>query len=206
MNNSAKQKFEENIAKQAMEANIPSQYVFAACRFHQENGTPFKNLYYLFSQWVTYVVSKNKAIDVNQLDFNTFWNTIQEYKKQYEQIGQIYNDGIVSIRKVSSFDDMKKLPFANSWYMRKQKEWDECTSKTPPAQFYLIVNNNYTDESNCRYVMIEMYSNGEIGYWSTDNELIDEEGSSVRLPKLSEYQKTLGGALQKIQELQKERQ
>ena len=196
--NSSKQKFGEDIARQAIEANIPSQYVFAACRFHQENGTPFKNLYYLFSQWVTYVVSKNKAIDVNQLDYSTFWNTIQEYKKQYEQIGQIYNDGIVSLRKISGFDDMRKLPFANLWYIRKH------TSKTPPAQFYLIINNNYTDESNCRYVMVEMYSNGEIVYWSTDNELMDEEVSSGRLPKLSEYQKTLGGALQKMQELQKE--
>lgn len=52
--------------------------------------------------------------------------------------------------------------------------------------------------------MIEMYSNGNTTYWSTDNEIIDEEGSSKRLPKLSEYQQTLGSALQKIQELQKE--
>lgn len=204
--NTTKQKFGENLARQAIEAKIPNQFIYAACKFNVENGTPFSDLYLLFSQWTTYVASKNVNINVDNLDYNTFWDTIQEYKKQYEQSGQIYNDGIVSIRKVSSFDDMKKLPFANFWCIRKQKKWNEYTSKTPPAKFYLIINNNYTDESNCRYVMIEMYSNGEIWYWSTDNELIDEEGSSSsrRLPKLSEYQKSLDNALEIIEELQKE--
>ena len=198
--NSAKQKFGENIAIKALEAKIPNQYVYAACRFNQENGTPFKDLYYLFSQWITYVVSNNNTIDVNQLDYNTFWNTIQNYKKQYGEEGKVYDDGTVSITHISSLEQMKKLPIKNLWCIRREKHRNEYQQNG--ARFYLITNNNYSDESNCRYVMVEMYANGEIGYWSTDNELIDAEGSTKRLPPLAEYQKTLGGALQKIQELQ----
>ena len=94
---------------------------------------------------------------------------------------------------------MKNLPIKNLWCIRRGKRWKEYQENG--AVFYLIINNNYTDDSNCRYVMVEMYPNGDIGYWSTDNELIDEQGSTKRLPPLAEYQQTLGNALQKIQEL-----
>ena len=62
--NKAKQKFGENLARQAIEAKIPNQFVYAACKFNVENGTPFNDLYLLFSQWTTYVVSKNTNINV----------------------------------------------------------------------------------------------------------------------------------------------
>ena len=199
--NKAKQKFGENLARQAIEAKIPNQFVYAACKFNAENGTPFNDLYLLFSQWTTYVVSKNANINVDALDYNTFWSTIQDYKKQYGEEGKVYDDGTVSITHISSLEQMKKLPIKNLWCIRREKHWNEYQEKG--ARFYLITNNNYSDESNCRYVMVEMYANGEIGYWSTDNELIDAEGSTKRLPPLAEYQKTLGGALQKIKELQR---
>ena len=200
--NKAKQKFGENIAQQAIDSKIPNQFVFAACKFNVENGTPFNDLYNLFSQWTTYVAPKNKNINIDILDYDTFWTTIQEYKKQYEQEGKVYDDGTVSISHISSFEQMKKLPIKNLWCIRREKRWNEYQENG--AVFYLIINNNYTDDSNCRYVMVEMYSNGEIGYWSTDNELIDEQGSTRRLPPLAEYQQTLGNALQKIQELQEQ--
>ena len=199
--NKAKQKFGENLARQAIEAKIPNQFVYAACKFNVENGTPFNDLYLLFSQWTTYVVSKNTNINVDVLDYNTFWKTIQDYKKQYGEEGKVYDDGTVSITHISSLEQMKKLPIKNLWCIRREKHWNEYQQNG--ARFYLITNNNYSDESNCRYVMVEMYANGEIGYWSTDNELIDAEGSTKRLPPLAEYQKTLGDALQKIQELQR---
>lgn len=199
--NKAKQKFGENLARQAIEAKIPNQFVYAACKFNVENGTPFNDLYLLFSQWTTYVVSKNTNINVDVLDYNTFWKTIQDYKKQYGEEGKVYDDGTVSITHISSLEQMKKLPIKNLWCIRREKHWNEYQENG--ARFYLITNNNYSDESNCRYVMVEMYANGEIGYWSTDNELIDAEGSTKRLPPLAEYQKTLGDALQKIQELQR---
>ena len=199
--NKAKQKIGENLARQAIEAKIPNQFVYAACKFNAENGTPFNDLYLLFSQWTTYVVSKNANINVDALDYNTFWSTIQDYKKQYGEEGKVYDDGTVSITHISSLEQMKKLPIKNLWCIRREKHWNEYQEKG--ARFYLITNNNYSDESNCRYVMVEMYANGEIGYWSTDNELIDAEGSTKRLPPLAEYQKTLGGALQKIKELQR---
>lgn len=199
--NKAKQKFGENLARQAIEAKIPNQFVYAACKFNVENGTPFNDLYLLFSQWTTYVVSKNANINVDVLDYNTFWKTIQDYKKQYGEEGKVYDDGTVSITHISSLEQMKKLPIKNLWCIRREKHWNEYQENG--ARFYLITNNNYSDESNCRYVMVEMYANGEIGYWSTDNELIDAESSTKRLPPLAEYQKTLGGALQKIQELQR---
>ena len=200
--NKAKQKFGENIAQQAIDSKIPNQFVFAACKFNVENGTPFNDLYNLFSQWTTYVAPKNKNINIDILDYDTFWTTIQEYKKQYEQEGKVYDDGTVSITRIASFEQMKNLPIKNLWCIRREKRWNEYQENG--AVFYLIINNNYTDDSNCRYVMVEMYSNGEIGYWSTDNELIDEQGSTRRLPPLAEYQQTLGNALQKIQELQEQ--
>ena len=43
--NKAKQKFGENLARQAIEAKIPNQFVYAACKFNVENGTPFNDLY-----------------------------------------------------------------------------------------------------------------------------------------------------------------
>ena len=198
--NKAKQKFGENLARQAIEAKIPNQFAYAACKFNVENGTPFNDLYLLFSQWTTYVVSKNANINVDALDYSTFWNTIQNYKKQYGEEGKVYDDGTVSITHISSLEQMKKLPIKNLWCIRREKRWNEYQENG--ARFYLITNNNYSEESNCKYVMVEMYANGEIGYWSTDNELIDAESSTKRLPPLAEYQKTLGGALQKIQELQ----
>lgn len=178
--NKAKQKFGENLARQAIEAKIPNQFVYAACKFNVENGTPFNDLYLLFSQWTTYVVSKNTNINVDVLDYNTFWKTIQDYKKQYGEEGKVYDDGTVSITHISSLEQMKKLPIKNLWCIRREKHWNEYQENG--ARFYLITNNNYSDESNCRYVMVEMYANGEIGYWSTDNELIDAEGSTKRLP------------------------
>ena len=197
--NKAKQKFGENLAQQAINAKIPSKFIFAACKFNAENGTPFNDLYSLFSQWTTYVAPKNKNVNIDILDYNTFWNTIQDCKKQYEQESKVYDDGTVSITHISSFEQMKNLPIKNLWCIRRGKRWKEYQENG--AVFYLIINNNYTDDSNCRYVMVEMYPNGDIGYWSTDNELIDEQGSTRRLPSLAEYQQTLGNALQKIQEL-----
>ena len=56
--NKAKQKFGENLAQPAIEAKIPNQFVYAACKFNVENGTPFNDLYNLFSQWTTYVAPR----------------------------------------------------------------------------------------------------------------------------------------------------
>ena len=198
--NTSKQKYGEKIVKELSDIGIPSRYLLSACRFYQE-GVSIINLKKYFRQWMTYVV-KNKNIDVNGLSFEQFYQTIQKYKRQSLNANNIYDDGKVSIRKIVDFNDMKNLPFANYWCTRKRKYWDEYSSKEPPPNFYLVTNNNYTESSNCRYVMIEMYPNGEIGYWSTNNELIDENGNSGRLPKLSEYQKSLGNAFQKIKEIQ----
>lgn len=198
--NTSKQKYGEKIVKELSDIGIPSRYLLSACRFYQE-GVSIINLKNYFRQWMTYVV-KNKNIDVNGLSFEQFYQTIQKYKRQSLNANNIYDDGKVSIRKIVDFNDMKNLPFANYWCTRKRKYWDEYSSKEPPPNFYLVTNNNFTESSNCRYVMIEMYPNGEIGYWSTNNELIDENGNSGRLPKLSEYQKSLGNAFQKIKEIQ----
>ena len=66
--NKAKQKFGEKLARQAIEAKIPNQFVYAACKFNVENGTPFNDLHLLFSQWTTYVVSKNANINVDRCE------------------------------------------------------------------------------------------------------------------------------------------
>lgn len=125
----------KNAAKKAEEYKIPDQYAYAACKFNFENGVPFKDLYCLFKQWETYVKSENNRFDVNSFDYTTFRDTIQIYKKQFEQHNAIYNDDTISIREVLSFDDIKKLPFANFWCIRKKKYWNEYSTKEPPANF-----------------------------------------------------------------------
>ena len=196
--NRAKQIYGKNIAQQAVAEGISNQYIYAACKFHIRFNIPFQNLKYWFTQWNKYV--KDKA-NVNILDYNDFKKIIEKYKQKELAFGEIYNDGVVSVKRITSYEEMKKLPFANFWCIRKLKKWNEYKEE-PSAYFLLVTNKHFSEESNCMYVMIEMYSDGNIGYWSTDNELIDERGSTGRLPKLSDYKKTLGGALTVIKQEQ----
>lgn len=197
--NRAKQIYGESLAQEALKCGIPNQYVYSVCKFHTENNTPFSILLSLFKQWMTYV-RDNSKIDINQLDYASFIRIIENGKQGTFSVGEIYNDGIVSIRKITDFDQLKKLPFDNYWCIRKPKWWKEYKEKEPPAEFLLVTNKNYSFQSHCQYVMVEMYSNGDIGYWSTDNELIDELGVSRRLPKLDDYKTTLGDALTIIEQ------
>lgn len=192
--NRAKQIYGENLAQEAINNGIPDKYIFSACKFHTEDSVPFQNLLLLFKQWVTYVGNKD-TIDINQLDYSAFVKIIDKSKQATLSVGEIYNDGVVSVRRITDFEQMKQLPFANLWCIRRAKWWKKYKDNEPPAEFLLITNKNYTEDSKCMYVMVEMYSDGSIGYWSTDNELIDDVGSTGRLPKLEEYKTTLGNAL-----------
>lgn len=197
--NTAKQKYGKELVDMMCQVGIPPQYLLSACRFSKEGPKP-EDLKCYFKQWMTYVIKNNRHIDVNNLSFDEFYNTIQQFKSKYENNGKIYDDGIVSVIPISTYQQMSELPFRNFWCIRKNKYWDEY--REDGAKFYLIINDNYSYDSNCQYVMLEICSNGEGIYWSTDNEIIDKEGSSNRLPPLEVYQQTLGSALQKIKTIQ----
>lgn len=71
-------KYGESLVKEMLSAGIPNKYLLSACRFHC--SPPNKSISVLklqFRRWVTYVVPFIHGIDVNNLTYEQFDETIQ---------------------------------------------------------------------------------------------------------------------------------
>ena len=74
---SAADKYGDTLAREMLTAGIPDKYILAACRFHQEsNGKESDILAVQFRQWMSFVVPKDKTIDVNKLSYTEFTQII----------------------------------------------------------------------------------------------------------------------------------
>lgn len=91
---SAADKYGDTLAREMLTAGIPDKYILAACRFHQEsNGKESDILAVQFRQWMSFVVPKDKTIDIKvevtivQFDFE---KNIVDIDGKEVKIGKAY--------------------------------------------------------------------------------------------------------------------
>ena len=162
--NTAMQKYGHEIVKTLSDEGIPPQYLLSACRFLQQ-GIKATDLKHYFRQWMTYVVKNDKNIDVNNLSFEQFYKTIQEYKRNYGIPNKVYDDGTVSIGKIDSHHDISKFPVKNNWCIKQPGMFKNYINQG--FSFYIIDNGDESDY--VRYVVMMIGKNGEKFFYNLDN-------------------------------------
>ena len=168
--NSAKQKYGENLVRELTDKGVPPQYLLAACRFVQE-GFSIDNIKKYIRQWMSYVKpNDNGQHDMNNMSFGDFYETIQKYKRAYGIPNKIYDDGTVSIGRISSPNDMNKFPVENHWCISQQNKWNQY--KRDGVRFYIVDNGDISD--HIRYVMLMVNADGSKVYWDLDNNAMNE--------------------------------
>lgn len=171
--NSAKAKYGE-IADKMRAARISDGFLLSACRFNKENGVPPEDLFNYFHQWCIYVL-KHERIDVNTLDFNGFYTTIQQYKNKYGIPNQIYNDGKAVIGLLRSNKDLAYFPVKTSWCISRPNMFQQYANDPMAYTMYLIDNGQSGKCDAERYVCMLIDKNGEIFYWNLANQRMDIE-------------------------------
>lgn len=171
--NSAKAKYGE-IADKMRSARISDGFLLSACRFNKENGVPPEDLFNYFHQWCIYVL-RHERIDVNTLDFNGFYTTIQEYKNKYGIPNQIYNDGKAVIGLLRSNKDLAYFPVKTSWCISQPKMFQQYANDPMGYTMYIIDNGQSGKSDAERYVCMLIDKNGEVLYWNLANQRMDRE-------------------------------
>ena len=159
--NNTKQKYGETLVANLTQIGVPPKYLLAACRFNQECGVPVERLKQLFRQWMTYVVRNNNSIDVNRLTFEQFYQTVQKFKTDFGIPNKVYNDGTVSIGKVTSAKDMSRFPVSNDWCIKQPNMFQKY--KDDGYCFYIIDNGDESD--HIRYVLLMVGKDGRKYYY-----------------------------------------
>ena len=168
--NTAKQKYGEALVSKLLNAHIPDEYLLSACRFYNE-GIKENDLKNYFKQWTTYVKRNNAKIDVNKLSFAQFYQTIQEYKRQYGITNKVYDDGMVSIGRINSAKDIANFPVKNDWCIKQPSMFQKYVDQG--YSFYIIDNGN---ESNyIRYVILMIGKDSTKYYYDLDNEKMTQD-------------------------------
>lgn len=178
--NTAKQKYGEKLVKSLSDMGIPSQYLLSACRFATEGINP-NDIKLYFRQWVTYVKRNDRSqYDVNKMTFDNFYQTIQTFKSRYGVPDKIYDDGTVSIGKITSPKDISKFPVKNNWCIKQPKQFSKYVRQG--YAFYLIDNGDESDY--IRYVVLMVGKDGRKYYYDLDN-------SEMNQNSISEFQSHL---------------
>ena len=170
--NNAMQKYGEILVRELTDKGVPPQYLLAACRFVSE-GFSVDNVRKYIRQWMTYVKpNDSERRDINKLSFESFYEAIQKFKREYGIPNKIYDDGIVSIGKINSAKDMAKFPVENHWCISQPGRFNQY--KRDGYAFYLIDNGEGSDY--VRYVMLMIGSNGVKDYWDLENYRMTDSG------------------------------
>lgn len=194
--NSARQKYGDEIVKSLSKTGVPPKYLLSACRYYQEKHVPIERIQQLFRQWMTYVVRNNADIDVNNLSFEEFYQTIQKYKTEYGIANKVYSDDHVSIGKINSAKDIGRFPVKNSWCIKQSGKFQKYINNG--YSFYIIDNGDASDY--IRYAILMVSKDGRKFYYDLDNEEMTPNSISAYLAHLTK------GALSFIQDLNKNEQ
>ena len=164
-------KYGKKLTKEMENSGISPNYLLSAGRFFNETGVPIKTPSMLFKQWNTYVVKKNKNIDVNRLSYEQFREILNEYKRQYGIANKVYDDGTVSIGRINNAKDIAKFPVKNNWCIKQPGMFQKYTDQG--YTFYIIDNGN---ESNyIRYVIMMIGKDGTKYYYDLENEKMTQD-------------------------------
>lgn len=158
-----------NLTIKMGEEGISSKYLLSACRFHTENNIPIKILSSLFKQW-NYYVMRNNPTDVNKLTFTEFRNILDNCKREYGIPNKVFDDGKVSVGRITSSKDLSKLPIKNDWCINKPNQYQKYMNDG--WRFYLIDNGDTSDY--IRYVLLMVDDNGKRYYYDIDNNVMNE--------------------------------
>jgi hypothetical protein len=128
--NSSVGKYGKELTEEMEINGINPKYYLLASRFHIEIGTPINILSKLFKQWEIYVRKNDKSIDVNNLSFNEFRDILNDYKRKFGIPNKIYDDGKVSIGKITSYKDIARFPIKNEWCISKPNQFQQYIDMT----------------------------------------------------------------------------
>ena len=190
--NNAKQKYGLEIVQKLSNLGIPSQYLLSACRFANEGIKP-TDLKHYFKQWMNYVVSNDKTIDVNRLSFEEFYQTIQEYKSSYEVPNKIFDNGAIQIGEFKTFKEANMFPIPNDMCICKTKKWFKYY-QSPHSRYLLIYDSRRNDDKRYVLAIIEY---GDISYADLSghefaNSFADQEKGNATQTEFDQYQQSIG--------------
>jgi hypothetical protein len=173
--NTAKQKYDEELANIVLSNGIPNEYVYTACRYYTEDNIPIDVLQQKFRQWMSYVRDLGKeTLNVNNLSYKQFDNIIRGEIQKAIKPNQIYDDGTIFMGEFKTKENALLYPISNEW----------CTSKYDQYVgngYRLFVIENKSLDEPLKYVCASVY-NGRVIYWDVnDNQLY--ETYQLTLPK-----------------------
>lgn len=180
--NSAKAKYGD-VADTMRAARISDGFLLSACRFFVKNGVPPEQLFNYFHQWCVYVL-RHKRIDVNTLEFDDFYNIIQEYKNKYGIPNQIYNDGKVVIGELKSNKDLSYFPIKTNWCISQASMFATYVNDPMAYNIYIIDNGERGKCDADRFVCMLIDKNGSVSCWDLYNNPMTEDN-------MMSYDKTL---------------
>lgn len=172
------------------------RYVKKMCDLYFEEHIPFEDVCNLFAAY-----EANKGIfDTVGLNFNQYtyqqlfelvYKASGDYADKCKLPNEIAhsNDKTVSLGLFKTFEEAMNFEGENSWCTSvNQGRFNENTMNG--TLLYIIRNLRLSKSSECRFVVAQVFNNGEKIYWtSKDNRLTEtHEGSR---PSIAEYENTI---------------
>jgi hypothetical protein len=196
----AKQKYKNNLdivdSFTQKDLSPNKRYVKKMCDLYFEENIEFNEIARLFVGY-----ESNRAIfDAAGVDFNKYnydqlfelvYKATNEYADKYKLPNEITNseDKLITVGLLKTFDDAVNLECKNSWCICvSDGHFEEHT--TDGTLLYLIRNLHLSNNTECRFVVAQVYTNGERKYWSSGNHLLSNKHNGSIL-SISEYEETI---------------
>lgn len=172
------------------------RYVKKMCDLYFEEHIPFEDVCNLFAAY-----EANKGIfDAVGLDFNHYpyqqlfelvYKASGDYADKCKLPNEIVqsNDKTVSLGLFKTFEEAMKFEGENSWCTGvNQSRFDENTANG--TLLYIIRNLRLSKGSECRFVVAQVFNNGEKIYWTSKDNKLSEKHDGSR-PSIVEYENSI---------------
>ena len=170
--NNAKQKYGEETAEFIRSSGIPDEYVYIACKYHQENSVPIETLKLEIRQWISYIRNLgNETFDLRKLDYHQFKNILTTTIQKAMKPNPIYDNGVVFVGEFKTKEDALLYPIPNNWCTsNSSSKFNQYTQ----GGYRLFIIENKTLDEPLKYVCASVFM-GNVKYWNTEGFSLLEE-------------------------------
>ena len=170
--NNAKQKYGEETAEFIRSSGIPDEYVYIACKYHQENSVPIETLKLEIRQWISYIRNLgNETFDLRKLDYHQFKNILTTTIQKAMKPNPIYDNGVVFVGEFKTKEDALLYPIPNNWCTsNSSSKFNQYTQ----GGYRLFIIENKTLYEPLKYVCASVFM-GNVKYWNTEGFSLLEE-------------------------------
>ena len=173
------------------------KYTKKICDLYKKDGIPLIEISKIFHTYQQYEDEFEKeGVDYNVLSwielYNLVLNKSLENESDFELPNQIYNsnDNLISVGYFDRFEDVFNYKLVNNWCISKQYKFEEHHG-TKHEMIYIIKDLKLPENSPCRFVIAQVFPDGNIKYWNRNDFVLKDvaEGGSLTI---SEYEEPIG--------------